>query len=210
MCARPLFSTLLLAAWAWAGSLPAGKPEEVGLSSQRLARIRPAIQRYLDRNEIAGAVTLVARRGRIAHLETHGVIDLESKRPVEPDTLFRIASMTKPITSVAVMMLYEEGRFQLLDPVSKFIPEFKNPRVAVVSQPHELTEAAFRTVPAEREITIRDLLAHTAGLANNYNGPTIELYKKLALERKPEDSIGDAMKRLAKLPLNFQPGTAWS
>ena len=208
---RPIWIALLAALPLLADGIPRAKPEEVGLSSDRLARIRAALQVYLDRQQIAGAVTLVARRGRVAHLETWGVLDLETKRPMREDTLFRIASMTKPITSVAVMMLYEEGRFQLRDPISKFIPEFKDPQVAVATRPDDqLAEAAFKTVPAEREITIRDLLTHTAGLPNTYNGLTIDLYRKLVAERKPEDTVGDFTRKLAKLPLNFQPGAAWA
>src|SRR5712692_5174835 len=201
---------LLFSLPVFADGLPKVKPEDVGLSSERLARIRPAIQRYLDREEIAGAVSLVARRGRVAHLETFGVLDLESKKPMQPETIFRIASMTKPITSVAAMMLYEQGHFQLRDPISRFLPEFKDPKVAVARRPDEPASELFRTVPAEREITIRDLLTHTAGLPNTYNGLTIDLYNKLTRERKPEDTVGDVTKRLAKLPLNFQPGTAWA
>ena len=205
------FLILLLAALpVFADGLQKAKPEDVGLSSERLARIRPALQRYIDREEIAGAVSLVARRGRLAHLETLGVMDLESKKPMQPETIFRIASMTKPITSVAVMMLYEQGYFQLRDPISKFIPELKDVRVAVARQPNEPASELFRTVPANREITIRDLLTHTAGLSNTYNGLTLDLYNKLVRERKPEDTVGDLTKKLAKLPLNFQPGTAWA
>ena len=200
LCALPLL----------ADGLPKAKPEDVGLSSERLTRIHSSIQRYIDRQEIAGAVSLVARRGRVAHLETFGVMDLETDKHMQADTIFRIASMTKPITSVAVMMLFEEGHLQLRDPVSKFIPEFKNPKVAVATRPDEIPEAAFKTVPAQREITIRDLLTHTAGLPNTYNGLTNDLYKQLVKERKPEDTVGDVTKRLAKLPLNFQPGTAWA
>jgi len=98
----------------------------------------------------------------------------------------------------------------LLDPISKFIPEFKNPKVAVAAKPNEIPSAAFRTVAADREITIRDLMTHTAGLANTYNGLTIDLYGKLVRERKPDAAVGDFVKQLAALPLNFQPGTAWS
>src|SRR6266536_1039628 len=105
-----------------AGNLPAGKPEEAGMSAERLQRINQAMQRHIDAGAISGAVTLVARNGRIVHFEAHGVMDIESKKPMSKDTLFRIASMTKPITGVAVMMMVEEGKIRLSDPVSKFIP----------------------------------------------------------------------------------------
>jgi len=191
-----------------AGRLPSTRPEEAGMSSPRLQRIHAGIQRYLDRQEIAGAVTLVARRGRIVHLEAHGLSDAAANKPMPTDGLFRIASMTKPITSIAVMMLHEEGHFLLTDPISKFIPEFKAPKVAVATKPGEGV-VPFSTVPAAREITIQHLLTHTAGLANTYTGPTLALYTKLAAERTPEWTIGDFVSRLAKLPLNFQPGEAW-
>ena len=101
------------------------------MSSERLRRIHEAIQRHIDAGEISGAVTLVARRGRLVHFEAHGLMDIESKRPMEKDAIFRIASMSKPITGVAVMMMMEEGKLRLNDPVSKFLPEFKNSKVAI-------------------------------------------------------------------------------
>src|SRR5882724_241536 len=171
------------------------------MSAERLARIHTALQRYVDREEIAGAVSLVARQGRVVYLDTAGMMDRDAAKPMKPDAMFRIASMTKPITSLAAMMLYEEGAFQLNDPVSKFIPEFKNMMVAVPTWPGGV--GAPTKVPADREITIRHLLTHTAGLP----GLTAESYLKL--ERRPDDNMGDLVKRLVKLPLNFQPGTAW-
>ncbi len=112
-------------------AVPPGQPEAVGMSSARLARIHEAIMRHVDAGEISGAVTLVARRGRLVHFEAHGLMDIESKRPMEKDAIFRIASMSKPITGVAVMMMLEEGKLRLNDPVSKFLPEFKDAKVAV-------------------------------------------------------------------------------
>jgi CubicO group peptidase (beta-lactamase class C family) len=190
-------------------TLPKAAPEEVGIAKQRLQRVRALMQRYIDQREVAGTVTLVARRGKIAHLEAQGVMDLESRQPMKTDTIFRLASMTKPVTSVAVMMLHEEGRFLLNDPVSKFLPEFAHPLVAVANRPNERAAGGFRTVPAEREITIRHLLTHTAGLASGTGGATMELSKGLAAFRKPENTMAEYVKELAKLPLNFQPGTAW-
>jgi len=109
--------------------LPRTVPEKVGVSAERLERIRPVMQDYVDKGHLPGFLTVVARRGKIVHFETIGMRDVENNKPVEPDTIFRIYSMSKPITSVAVMMLYEEGHFQLGTPVSRFIPEFKNMKV---------------------------------------------------------------------------------
>ncbi len=159
----------------------------------------------MDRHEIAGAVSLVARRGKVAWTHSQGVMNLESKQPMKDDTIFRIASMTKPIASVALMMLYEEGKFQLNDPVSKWIPEFAHPMVAVPEAP-----LGSKLVPADKPITIRHLLTHSAGLANTYTGFTIAEFNKLGAQRKPTDTVGDYVKQLAKLPLEFQPGTSWS
>ena len=114
-----------------AGSVMTAKPEDVGLSSERLARIHEAVQRHIDAGSVSGAVTLVARHGKIAHLEAHGLMDVESKRAMPKDGVFRLASMSKPITAVAVMMMVEEGKVRLNDPVSRFIPEFKSMKVAV-------------------------------------------------------------------------------
>ena len=193
----------------FAASLPKSTPEEVGLSASRLKRVHALVQRYIDQGELAGAVSLVARRGRIAYVESQGVMDLETRQPMRPDAIFRLASMTKPVTSLAVMMLHEEGRFLLDDPVSKFLPEFKNPKVAVANAPNERAAGGFRLTPAEREITIRHLLTHTAGLPSGSGGPTMDLMKKLSASRKPEDVLADYIQRLAALPLNFQPGAAW-
>src|SRR5882724_2133964 len=170
------------------------------MSAERLARIHTALQRYVDREEIAGAVSLVARHGRVVYQDTAGMMDREAGKPMKPDAMFRIASMTKPITSLAAMMLFEEGYFQLSDPVSKFIPEMKHMMVSAPTWPGGVGSA--NKVPAEREITIRHLLTHTAGLP----GLSAEAYLKL--ERHPDENMGDLVKRLVKLPLNFQPGTA--
>src|SRR5689334_12220514 len=107
------------------------RPEEVGLSADRLTRVHEAVQRHIDAKDVSGAVTLIARNGRIAHLEAHGLLDIESKKPMPKDGIFRLASMSKPITAVAVMMMLEEGKLRLNDPVSRFIPEFKAMTVAV-------------------------------------------------------------------------------
>jgi CubicO group peptidase (beta-lactamase class C family) len=195
-----------------AASLPAGKPEEVGLSPDRLQRIHEMIQRHIDAGSISGAVTLVARKGRIAHLEAHGLMDIDSKKPMTRDAIFRIASMSKPITGVAIMMLMEEGKVRLNDPVSKFIPEFKEMMVAVPKEPAPgrptpgSAETQFYTVPASREITIRDLLTHTSGLVSGPVG-TREAAK---VARKPGETLADYIPRLGSMPLDFQPGSRWN
>jgi CubicO group peptidase (beta-lactamase class C family) len=189
---------------ALAADLPrTAQPEEAGLSSERLDRIRRVFQRHIDQGDISGAVTLVARHNRVAHFEALGLMDIAAQKPMQKDALFRLASMTKPITSAAVLMLYEEGRFQLDFPVSRFIPEFKNARVAV-----RLENGEILTEPAQREITIRHLLTHTSGLPTRGNGLSQELFRELEGER-PDITLADWTRRLARLPLNFHPGTAW-
>jgi CubicO group peptidase (beta-lactamase class C family) len=154
-------STVAVAQGNVTRDLPTAKPEKVGLSTERLKRINALVQGFMEANRISGAVTLVARKGRIVHFEPQGVMDVETKRPMRKDTLFAMASSTKPVTGVAVLMLVEDGKVQLADPVSKFIPEFKSMKVAVQKE----GSAEIELVPAEREITIRDLLTHTSGLA---------------------------------------------
>jgi CubicO group peptidase (beta-lactamase class C family) len=192
-----------------AENVPTAKPESVGMSSERLGRIRVAMQRYVDRHEVAGVVTLVARKGQVVHLEAVGCRDAEGKAAMTTDTIFRIASMTKPITSVALMMLFEEGHFLLSDPVSKWLPEFADMKVVEAPSPGQRVETPYTTVPAKRPITIKHLLTHTAGLPNSYRGFTQQEYAKLAGRRSPKDTMADTLSRLAKLPLNFQPGDAW-
>ena len=166
--------------------------------------------RHIAAGDISGGVTLVARKGRIAHFEAHGQMDLDAKKAMQKDALFRIASMSKPITGVAIMMLVEEGKVRLTDPVSKFIPEFKNLNVAVAKQAGAAGRGAappqFYTVPAEREITVRDLLTHTSGLVS---GP-ISTAEAAKLGRKPTDTLADYIPRLGSIPLEFQPGSRWS
>jgi CubicO group peptidase (beta-lactamase class C family) len=145
-----------MAAATFAQDLPAAKPETVGLSSERLGRIGMVVQRNIDGKRIAGAVTMVARHGQVAWLKAQGAMDGEAGKPMRPDALFRICCMSKPITSVAVMMLYEEGAFLLDDPVSKYLPEFRNPKVLVKPASGEPY-----TIPASKDITILDLLRLT-------------------------------------------------
>ena len=128
LCAAALALTVVTA------STPAAKPEDVGLSSERLQRISQMVQRRIDAGQLAGAVTAVARRGKVAHISAQGVMDLESKQPMTPATMFRIASMTKPVIGVAIMMMVEEGKLRLNDPVSRYIPEFRRMKVGVRSR----------------------------------------------------------------------------
>jgi CubicO group peptidase (beta-lactamase class C family) len=185
------------------------KPEEVGLSSQRLGRIRTHLQRYIDAGKVVGTLTLVARQGQIAYFEPQGYLETERRRPMQRDTIFRIYSMTKPITSVAIMMLYEQGLFQLDDPVHKFIPAWKNLRVFVSGN-----HPTFVTAPAERPMTIRDLLTHTSGLTYGFMERTNvdAAYRKLGVadRSRPDYTLQDMIDTLAELPLEFSPGTRWN
>lgn len=202
-----LICTLVLAAAALAQELPTAKPESVGLSSERLDRIGAAVQHNIDNKRIAGAVTLVLRRGRVAWFKPQGMMDREAGKAMRPDTMFRICSMTKPITSLAVMMLYEEGHFILDDPISKYLPEFKNAKVLV-----KPTSGEPYSIPASRPITIRDLLRHTSGLAYHWNDTLGPMYKTadVAHGLLPYDgTIEDNVKKLAAVPLLFHPGDRW-
>ena len=187
--------------------LPTAKPETVGLSSERLERIGAAVQHNIDDKRIAGAVTLVVRHGQVAWFKAQGMSDREAGKPMRTDSIFRICSMTKPITTVAVMMLYEEGKFMLDDPISMYLPEFKNPKVLVKN-----ANGTTYTIPANREITIRDLLTHTSGLTYNWNGDLGQMYKDANVAHgilQYDGTIGDSVKRLAALPLLFNPGEKW-
>ena len=189
---------------AFAQGLPTASPESVGLSAQRLERIGAIVQRDIDENRLSGSVTLVARKGCVAWFKAQGMMDKEAGKPMKPDAIFRICSMTKPITSVAIMMLYEEGRFLLNDPVSKFIPEFKNPKVLVRPPSGEPY-----AVPANKEITIRQLLTHTSGLTYHWNPDLGARYKEAGIAHgllQYNGKIADNIKALAGLPLLFPPG----
>jgi CubicO group peptidase (beta-lactamase class C family) len=185
------------------------KPEEVGLSSPRLARIGEHWKRYIDAGTLAGVLTLVARRGKIAYLEPLGHLEIERRRPVTPDSVWRIYSMTKPITSVGLMMLYEQGRFQLDDPVHRFIPEWREQRVFVGGN-----HPVFKTEPVARPMSIRDLLTHTSGLTYGFMERTNvdAAYRKLGVADRTRAgyTLRDMVATLAELPLEFSPGTRWN
>src|SRR5664280_1731678 len=184
------------------------------MSSERLQRIHQAMERHIEAGEISGAVTLVARHGKIVHVQAHVLMDLDTTTPMKPDAIFRIASMTKPITGVAVMMMIEEGRIRLNDPVSKFIPEFKDTKVAVPRDSisprpsgQQSGDPDFYLVPASREITIRDLLTHTSGLISG--GIGAREAAKLNL-KTPTDTLATYVPKLGSVALDFQPGTQWA
>jgi CubicO group peptidase (beta-lactamase class C family) len=184
-------------------------PASQGFSSTRLARILPAMQRYVDEKKLAGILSLIARRGQVVHFETCGMADIEAGKPMQTDTIFRIYSMSKPITSAAVLMLFEEGRFRLHDPVARYLPAFEKMRVL-----ESLSGLPARLVDAARQITIIDLLTHTAGLSYGFDDKVYidYLYRKrfwAALDANPEMNLEGAVAEIAKLPLAFQPGTAW-
>jgi CubicO group peptidase (beta-lactamase class C family) len=199
-----LVSAWLVAAGAFAQGLPTATPESVGLSGPRLNRLSAAMQRAVDEQRMAGAVVLVARRGKVAHFEAYGSLDREKHAPMRKDAIFRIASMSKAITSVAAVMLMEEGRLLLNEPVSKYLPAFKK-TVVRGATPGE-------TVPARREITIHDLLTHTAGISYG-TGPLEPLYKEKNLYywyfADKDEPIGVSVERLASLPFEAQPGERW-
>jgi len=209
LCAALVGSIAILAA-TWpgatlAGSIPTGKPEDVGMSAERLARIGPAMQRHIDAGEIAGVVTLVARRGRIVHFEAYGYSDIAKRTPMRTDHIFGLASSSKPITAVAIMMLVESGEIRLSDPVSKFIPEFTAPAQVAVAKPGG-AEGAYDLVPATRPITVGDLLKHGSGLLSGGAG---QRAAGTATQRSPQDTLATYIPKLGTVPLDFQPGTLW-
>ncbi len=193
------------------------KPEIVGLSTQRLKRLDTLINQHISDNKIAGAVTLIARKGKIAYLQPSGMADTD--KPMRADTIFRIVSMTKPITSVAVMLLYEQGKLLLSDPVSKYIPEFKGQKV--IEMLPKGSQFPYKLVPVKRDVTIHDLLTHQSGILylastgwfpNPKREQVVSFYRDAGITDgfcRPDESIGDMVKRLAKLPLYSQPGEAW-
>jgi CubicO group peptidase (beta-lactamase class C family) len=188
--------------------LKEGSPASVKVSAERLNRIDKVLQQAVDSGWIGGAVGFVARDGKIIYNKSFGINDPETKSPMNSDVIFRIASQSKAITSVAVMMLFEEGKFLLDDPISKYIPEFAKP---VVLDKFNEKDTTFTTVPAKREVTIRDLLTHTSGIDYAVIGsPTMTaIYKKAGIPAGFESKrllLGDAIKKLAKLPLVHQPG----
>lgn len=207
---RALFAFLLLAMPASRlVSAPEATPEAHGFSSERLARLDQAIAAEIEQQRMAGVVLYVARDGQPVRFRSYGMQDIEAKTPMRNDAIFRIASMSKAVTTLAVMMLYEEGKFTLHDPIGKFIPAFQKSVVAVPPPADAPPGTKFVTVPAKRPIQIRDLLTHTAGLTYG-DGLAVDLYKAANVYywyfADHDEPIGAAIDRLAALPLHGQPG----
>ena len=182
-------------------------PEEVGMSSERLARIAAVIEQFVQGNQLPGILTLVQRRGKVVHYGQHGMMDIEAGKPIQEDALFRIYSMTKPIVSVALMTLYEAGRFSLNDPVSKFVPAFAKTKVYAGESPLGLT-----LVDQNPAMTLHHLLTHTSGLSYGwfFDSPVEQLYRNLVPKLYCRDqTLEEVVNQLAELPLLFQPGTQW-
>lgn len=193
--------------------LSAAAPEAVGMYSERLNRLDGMIQSYIDKGAFPGVAAIVVRNGKIVYYKAFGKADLDSPKPLAKDAIYRIASMTKAITSLAIMMLHEEGKIMLDDPISKYIPEFAKPIVLDQFNPQD---SSFTTIPAKREISVRHLLTHMSGI--NYNVIASDeriraIYTKAGIVdafTTENLRIGDNIKKLAKLPLNHQPGEKWT
>lgn len=201
-CGWLMLTTGIAAAVIVQAAPPQPKPDAVGMSPERLTRIHEMVMTKVKEGAITGAVTAVSRKGRVVHFEAHGVMDLESKKPMTKDALFHLASTSKPVTAVAILILMEEGKLLLTDPVSKFIPEFKEMKVAL-----EVTGGGTTKVAAERQITILDLLTHTSGLGAG--GAANAEFQAVMKTRQPADTLATFIPKLAGVPLDYQPGTRW-
>lgn len=200
---RSILLLMTVALPAAGQELPTAPPAEVGLSAAKLAEIKPALERLVDGGQIAGSVSMVLRRGKVADLTVVGFRDLESKAPMAEDTIFAIASMTKPVTCVGAMKLVEAGKIALDDPASKYLPELADLKV--------LTEAG--PVPAKKPVTVRDLFAHTAGFTYGFIAPDPRLaaaYREARVEGPTVPTIAEQVKRLATVPLVHEPGERWT
>lgn len=199
-----------------AGEIPTASPEAVGMSSERLLRINQKMQQHIDSGKIQGAVTAVARRGKLVHFETHGLMDVEAGRPMEKDAIFRMASSTKPILGVAAMMMIEEGLIRTTNRASRFIPELEDMQVAVLKDPADEDISPWfvqrddipphRLVPAQRPITIEHLLTHTSGLMSMGLGSALSGLGA----RDPEATLASYIPTLGNVALDFQPGSRWT
>lgn len=205
---------LLTGMWASLSAQPAkpvlreATPASAGFSEDRLARIDRFVQGYIDRGQINGLTALVARNGKVVYHKAFGYSNMEQRTPMQRNQIFRIASMTKPVVSVAAMMLYEEGKFNLDDPLSKYIPAFKNPKVLATYQASDTT---YTTVPAKSEITVRQILNHTSGIgyAQIGSAEANAIYYKHRINGgigTPQSTLADMINRLATLPLFHHPG----
>ncbi len=195
---------------AWGQGLPrAQKPEEVGLSSERLKRLGEAMREGVEKGDVPGAVALIARNGKVAYLEGFGFRDREAKAPMKPDAIFRIASMTKPMVSLAIMMLAEEGKLSIAYPVSRYLPAFKEAKVGVEKKKDD-GSIELELVAPQREMTVQDLLRHTSGLTYGVfgNSRVDKMYLEASLFDRNQTNE-QFVAKLAKLPLKHQPGTIW-
>ena len=210
-----LFAALAVSV-ASAQEIPwASSAEDVGMSSERLERINQAMQRHIDAGNIQGAVTVVARRGKLVHFQSHGLMDVPNNRPMTDDNVFIMMSSTKPVLGVAAMMMIEEGLIRPTDPVSKWIPEFENIEVAVLADPYDENISPmridrenlpeYRLVPAHRQITVHDILTHTSGLASSGLGSAISTQA----DRSPGATLANTVPKYGSYALDFQPGTRW-
>jgi CubicO group peptidase (beta-lactamase class C family) len=197
--------TLTLPTFALAAEVPTAKPESVGLSSERLARIKPHFQKYVDEKELSGIYVMVARNGKVVYQTAVGHADIATKRPYGPDTIVRLASMTKPIAATALMILYEEGRFRLSEPVSKYIPELKGMKVFKEMGP----DGKPVLVDAKHEFTIEETLNFSAGFSGyGAPAPVMKMWADAKLNDR-ETTLADMVRKMGKLPLAHQPGEGW-
>ncbi|MBN2138155.1 MAG: beta-lactamase family protein [Sedimentisphaerales bacterium] len=192
--------SLSLSCIGCAAQLSRVSPEDVGMSSEKLADVKPVVQALVDDEKVAGATVIVARKGKIAFFETFGMMDREAGKNMAPDTIMRFYSMSKPVTSVAAMILYEQGGFDLDDPVSKYLPQFRNLKVYAESGSEDLN----------RPVTIRDLMRHTSGLTYGFfgNTPVDKMYVEKAVFTW-QTNLEEMTDKLADIPLLYQPGTRW-
>ena len=203
---------LVLAGFVWAAPLPEASPDSVGISGERLQRLDATFQKIIDDKELPGVTMMIARKGKLVYQKSFGFQDRDQAAPMTNDSIFRIYSMTKPIVSVAAMMLVEEGKLNLAEAISKYIPEFKEMKVGIDAADGN-GNASFTTVPAKRQITVQDLLRHTSGLT--YGAPlndktTVQkMYKEAGIGLSPPGTLADFVQTLAKLPLAYEPGSTY-
>ena len=203
----PLIALNLALPARGADPLPRATPESVGLSSQKLALIGQTIRADIDKGRLPGAVVGIARKGRLVYYEAFGYTDKAAATPMTTDAVFHIASMTKPMVTAGALMLYEEGRVLMDDPISKYLPQFANMQVAVMSPDGK---SIVESVPAARQITVQDLMRHTSGIIYGARGDT-------AVHKRYQEVLGvtstlsgrDFLDKLGSLPLLYQPGTVW-
>ena len=205
-----LIFLLVQSTFVWSEGLPVAKPEDVGLSAQRLERLGAVLRADIDQGKIPGAVVLVARRGKVAYFESFGMRDKEAKATMRTDAIFRLYSMTKPIVSVGVMLLNQEGKVFLADPVSKYIPELGKLKVCTEATNAQTGETTCPETPSPRDMTIQDLLRHTSGLTYGFFGKSAVkgMYTKTGVESQ-DQTLAEMIAKLGKLPLAYPPGTTW-